>query len=474
MMDLTCLIPYHRHGKTIQTGRMLQLFFDISDIVTYIREHRSVSGIQRAAVRIIAEVSRQVASGAVYVSFYHPVKKAYLTCPADQILAPLEAFDIEALAGAFGVRAPRAPVPAAYLERYRDQPLKQGVHVARMRLAGWRGARRYFDRRGLDFDRWQALYGPRSTRRLALRPFDEVAQAGDAVIGLGAIWGRQKVLNLFRSATTRGVRVFMLVHDLIPMKLPGMADPKAAKSYHQWLVSSADYVTGYLTNSNATAADLRTFLSDQGLEGTVHVTPLAQAGVHSRDNHPPALDPLVHEAATLPFVLCVGTIEPRKNLWRLVQVWARLSQRTDLELPRLVLAGKRGWLTDGFLKMLDRTGGLGGWVIWLDGPADHELDHLYRSCLFTATVSLYEGWGLPIGEGLSAGKTGVVSQAASMPEVGGDLVAYCDPGSMQSIEDAVLRLLQPEERAALEASIAGASLRSWEDVGRDVLAALSD
>ena len=112
--------------------------------------------------------------------------------------------------------------------------------------------------------------------------------------------------------------------------------------------------------------------------------------------------------------------------------------------------------------------------IHLDGPADHELAHLYRSCLFTATVSLYEGWGLPIGEGLSYGKTGVVSKAASMPEVGGDMVAYCDPASMQSIEAAVRRLLDPDHRKALEARIAETDLRGWEDVGRDVLAALSD
>ena len=75
------------------------------------------------------------------------------------------------------------------------------------------------------------------------------------------------------------MRVYLLVHDLIPMKLPELADPRAARSYHQWLVESAEYVTGYLANSEATAADLRAFLAEQGLTGTVHVTPLAQAGV---------------------------------------------------------------------------------------------------------------------------------------------------------------------------------------------------
>lgn len=452
---------------------MMQTFFDVSDIATYIREHRSVSGIQRAAVRIIAQAVRQAPAGSVFLSFYHPVKKAYLTCPATDLIDALEAFDAGQLAAAFGVRVRRPRVPAQFLERYRDHPVKQVVHVARMRVAGWRGRSRYFDKRGLDFTRWQQLYGSRrAANAVAFRPFEAVAKPGDALCGLGAIWGRGKVLSAFQRASDAGVRVYLLVHDLIPMKLPEMADPRAARSYHQWLVGSAEYITGYLANSEATALDLRGFLAEQGLDGSVHVTPLAQAGVSADTASPPALSPLVHEAATLPFVLCVGTIEPRKNLWRLVQVWVRLSQRTDIELPRLVLAGKRGWLTNGFLATLEQTGGFGGWVIHLDGPADHELDHLYRHCLFTATVSLYEGWGLPIGEGLSYGKTGVVSQAASMPEVGGDLVDYCDPTSMQSIEAAVLRVLDTEHRAATEARIAEADLRSWEDVGRDVLTAL--
>ncbi len=451
---------------------MAQVFFDVSDIVTYIREHRSVSGIQRAAVRIIAQAVR-LRGRDVFLSFYHPVKKAYLTCPAADVITALEAFDIEALAPALGVRAMKAQIPAQFLERYRGHPYKQAVHIVRMRLAGWRGKPSYFDKRGLDFDLWQRLYGPRKTPRpVALRRFSDVAQPGDTVCGLGAIWGRGKVESAFRKAHDRGVRVFLLVHDLIPMKLPDLADPKAAKSYHNWLVGSVEYVTGYLANSEATARDLRNFLSDQGLEGAVHVTPLAQAGVGLGIDSPPALSPVVHEATTVPYVLCVGTIEPRKNLWRLAQVWVRLAQRNDLDLPRLVLAGKRGWLTSTFLDMLERTGGLGGWVIWLDAPTDAELDHLYRHCLFTATVSLYEGWGLPIGEGLSYGKTGVVSQTSSMPEVGGDMVAYCDPASMQSVEAAVLRCLDVTERGALEARIAGTTLRSWDDVGCDVMAAL--
>ena len=130
-----------------------------------------------------------------------------------------------------------------------------------------------------------------------------------------------------------------------------------------------------------------------------------------------------------PFVLCVGTLEIRKNLCGLSRRSgaACVADPAPRASARLVLAGRPGWLNEDFERLMAATGNLGGWVRVLHGPTDAELDHLYRNCLFTVCVSLKEGWGLPIGESLAYGKTGVVSGVSSMPEVGGDLVEYCDP-----------------------------------------------
>jgi glycosyltransferase involved in cell wall biosynthesis len=120
------------------------------------------------------------------------------------------------------------------------------------------------------------------------------------------------------------------------------------------------------------------------------------------------------------------------------------------------------------------TGNLGGWVQIADRPTDTELAWLYETCVFTAMVSLYEGWGLPIGEGLGFGKTAVVADNSSMPEVGGDLVEYCDANSITSIADACRRLIaDPDHRRALEEKIAKADLRGWDDVAADYVEALA-
>ena len=91
----------------------------------------------------------------------------------------------------------------------------------------------------------------------------------------------------------------------------------------------------------------------------------------------------VRDVAKAPFALSVGTIESRKNCWRMAQAWQQLSRAPGLELPKLVFAGRRGWLNDDFLDAYDATGGWGGWVRILEQPSDDDLAFLYERCDFT-------------------------------------------------------------------------------------------
>ncbi len=162
-------------------------------------------------------------------------------------------------------------------------------------------------------------------------------------------------------------------------------------------------------------------------------------------------------------------MEVRKNIWKIAQVWDRLRMTPNIQLPKLVFAGRAGWLKQDFDNFMRATGNLYGWVEIAENPSDDELAYLYNNCLFTITASCYEGWGLPIGESLSYGKTSVVSNVSSMPEVGGNLVEYCDPMSIDSIFAACSKLIaDPVHRSKLEKSIAATKLRSWDDVATDL------
>ncbi len=122
-----------------------------------------------------------------------------------------------------------------------------------------------------------------------------------------------------------------------------------------------------------------------------------------------------------------GTIESRKNVWTIALVWQEIYRRLGLDTPRLVFAGKQGWAKGAFDDFLRGTGNLDGYIRIVDRPDDAELAYLYEHCLFSVSASYYEGWGLPIGEGLWFGRPVVASNVSAMPEVGGSLVEYVDP-----------------------------------------------
>lgn len=257
--------------------------------------------------------------------------------------------------------------------------------------------------------------------------------------------------------------------------------------FYYWLENSINICTRFLANSENTARDLQRFMSEVGQSKPISVVPLAQkftTAILPNDLGSSLVDRLlkthlkeieginldIQNLTKIPYVLVVGTMESRKNAWRLGQVWKRLAEDRDIEVPRLVFAGKPGWHNSDFDQLMKGTNQLGGWVQFVKRPTDAELQFLYKNCLFTAMISFYEGWGLPIGEGLSFGKTGVVGNSSSLPEVGGDLVEYCDVQSIGSIYAACRRLIEePTRRKALETKIANTTLRTWDDVANDVV-----
>lgn len=139
-----------------------------------------------------------------------------------------------------------------------------------------------------------------------------------------------------------------------------------------------------------------------------------------------------------PYMLFVGTLEPRKNLKRLLGAYATLPEGIRARLP-LVLAGGEGW---GFSDPADiaRRLGIERFVRLTGYVGDAELHALYGGARFLAMPSLYEGFGLPIIEANAAGIPVVTSNTSSMPEVAGDAALLVDPLDVSSIAAGLERL----------------------------------
>jgi glycosyltransferase involved in cell wall biosynthesis len=473
---------------------MHRVFFDVTDLRVYLTKTERLSGIQRVVVMVIEEAVRALGADRVYMSYADMQAGSYRALPCTAI-GDGRGLSQDVLRGLLGVAPVEANVNRPTLGKYAKKPLKRWFHGAIREANARIGNRRHFEKRYTTLEAWRASASPQAVAASGkTAEFFSVAQPGDHLVLMDASWGKTLAERACRKAHDAGLKVHSLVHDLIPLVRPDFIGlPEHPLIFHKWLHSSLDYVDRFIANSNATARDLNGFLHTYARPTPVDVVPLAQAGVPTqiaKHDDPQSLLAVdrgtygmlhdgfhlsagVRTAVRRPYVLCVGTMELRKNLWSIAQVWDRLRVRGDIELPRLVFAGRAGQLNDDFNRMIERTGHLYGWVDILHGPSDEELDYLYRHCLFTINTSYIEGWGLPVGESLSYGKTGVVSNTSSLPEVGGDMVEYCDPMSIGSIEAACLRLIaEPEHRAALEAQIARTRLRSWQDVATDLLATL--
>jgi glycosyltransferase involved in cell wall biosynthesis len=174
-----------------------------------------------------------------------------------------------------------------------------------------------------------------------------------------------------------------------------------------------------------------------------------------------------------PFVLHVGTIEPRKNLGRLVQAFASLRRAGRRE--RLVLAGQLGWKYADVLQQIEESGEnravhLLGYVPEADLPA------LYSQAAVVAFPSLYEGFGLPVVEGMACGAPVLTSNCSSMAELGQGAALLVDPLHERAIADGLARLLadaalREEMRAA---GLARAAEFSWARAAAETVAVYED
>ena len=298
--------------------------------------------------------------------------------------------------------------------------------------------------------------------------------AGRILFQPGAFWIGGGNPPLHRAARASGMKVVPLIYDIIPVRHPQFCPPDLVREFSMALGEELHGVDAIITDSVHAGRDVAALVAEHAIP-PCPVIPVTLA--HRLQEGPPA--PPVWTAAIAPlhdtpFVLCVGTIEPRKNHVLLLRVW-RVLASAGLNPPLLVIVGKRGWMMEGFDAEMALSRGAGQRVRVMSNLSDTELDTLYSACLFTTFPSLAEGWGLPVGESLARGKVCVASNRDSMPEVGGEAAIYIDPEDLPGAV-AVFRslLFEPGALAAAEAHMRETfAARGWPEVVAEMMAALS-
>lgn len=166
------------------------------------------------------------------------------------------------------------------------------------------------------------------------------------------------------------------------------------------------------------------------------------------------------------FILFVGTIEPRKNLVMLMRAFAEVLRSSPLR-PQLVIAGKKGWLTEELFSYVKKMEA-GERVRFPGYVPDEALGALYSSCKVCVYPSLYEGFGLPTLEAMACGAPVITSRTPALIETVGDAARLIDPHDAQGIARAITELLLSDAgRAELSSKgLQRAAQFSWEKTAR--------
>lgn len=315
---------------------------------------------------------------------------------------------------------------------------------------------------------YRSARSTKSPTRAAAYPFAR----SDVVIVVDGNWQFSGYAELMAKAVeASSCRLVHFVHDLVAVKNPALANTGADKIIGDYLEKIFAIADTLIAVSESTQRDIEWFLRQRQINhrptlATVILGDNISTGARVEARAPakvPATD----------FILSVSTIEVRKNYLSLYYAY-RLAGEKNIEMPPLVIVGRKGWMADESYTLLTVDPEIKKKITVLQGVTDGELVWLYQNCLFTVFPSFYEGWGLPVAESLTYGKCCISSNTSSMPEVAGELAQYVSPYDPAELMNSINKLSSDKAyRQDLEKAIAKSYLpHTWSDTYEDMMKAL--
>ncbi len=171
------------------------------------------------------------------------------------------------------------------------------------------------------------------------------------------------------------------------------------------------------------------------------------------------------------YILFVGTLQPRKNITRLIEAFAKIHHQN--KSLQLVVVGKKGWLYEEILEA-PKQYHIEAQVKFLEFVPDEDLSVLYQQAICFVLPSLYEGFGLPVLEAMSHGCPVITSSTSSLPEAGGEAALYVDPTDVDDIASKMSLLIKDEKlkKELREKGYKQVKKFSWEKTARETLTVL--
>jgi len=231
------------------------------------------------------------------------------------------------------------------------------------------------------------------------------------------------------------------IHDLVYVKFPDLVESRVVR-WDAAVRANALRADAIVADSAHTKSDIVELFGIP--ESKVHVvypivSPLFTHNPSEHDEEVIARYDLLR-----PYILFVSTIEPRKNVIRLLEAYDRMKDSFKKEV-HLVVVGREGWKTEATVYAI-RAHERSGCVRWLRDVRDTDLAALYRRALMFVFPSLYEGFGFPVAEAMASGTPVITSRAGSLSEIAGNAAVLVNPTSTEELTAAMAALAHDDAK----------------------------
>ncbi len=259
------------------------------------------------------------------------------------------------------------------------------------------------------------------------------------------------------------------VHDLGFQALPN-SHTFRQRLYLKWSTAwSTSVASMVIAVSQATAADVLRYYVDEPHKVRV----VYEAAYDWNPPQQPEIDAVQQKyELNRPYALYVGTIQPRKNVARMIDAYSLIVEKEKVQWD-LVLAGGAGWLSEPIFDLV-KASRFAARIHLTGYLPEADLPGLLAGALFFCYPSLFEGFGLPVLEAQTAGVPVLTAYSSSLPEVAGDAAILVDPTDVDAIADAMLRISQDEtlRQRLIDAGYENVKRFSWDRAARETLAVL--
>lgn len=441
------------------------------DVTTLLNWHRPAVGIVRVEQQLCRWLFEQSSEGVHFV-VYNRTRGEFHECPRTQLQAHLESLDRCSAAHQVSSELTQPNLEerlrrrALHLLARTPSGLRLTLHS---RLIKARPVVHQLVARARNLrNRMNASRTTTSVLSIQeCKPFD--LPTGSVYISLGLDWDYKDMAQIYRIKQARQLKVLLFCYDIIPVRLPHLCVADVSRRFAHYFVDLAWCADIILCISESSRRDLQGFLLTMSVP--LPRCEVVRLGGDVLPGQGPAtqLSEGVARYAREPFILFVSTIERRKNHEILYRAYTRLAEE-GIKLPLLIFVGMPGWGVGELHADIALDPRTQGRIHALNNVTDAELAHLYQRASFTVYPSLYEGWGLPVGESLAYGKFCICANTSSLPEVGESWVEYLDPWDLPGWVDRLrYYITHPEEVARRNSEISdGYKPHLWRQTAADI------